>query len=155
ANDSNGSQSNQDNYNMGYIAYHLKDYKKAVKELEKVSEPDAYFQASMIILGDAFLKEGNKEGARNAFFRASKLDFDAESKELGLLNFPKLSFWLEFHQVALEATHEFLSTYKSSSRVDEAKTLLAEVLFSTKNDGEAVDILETIPKRNQEANTAY
>lgn len=155
ANDSKGSQSNQDNYNMGYIAYHLKDYKKAIKELEKVSEPDAYFQAGMIILGDAFLKEGNKEGARNAFFRASKLDFDAESKELGLLNYAKLSYELEFHQVALEATQEFLSTYKSSSRVDEAKTLLAEVLLSTKNYREAVDILETIPKRNQEANTAY
>src|SRR5690606_30822186 len=67
----NAAQSNQDNYNIGYIAYQLKDYDKSIKELEKMSEPDAYFQAGMIILGDAFLKTGNKQGARNAFFRAS------------------------------------------------------------------------------------
>lgn len=154
-NNQGGTQSNQDNYNMGYIAYHLNDYDKAIKELEKASEPDAYFQASMIMLGDAFLKTDNKEGARNAFFRASKLDFDPEAKELGLLNYAKLSYELEFHQVALESTQEFLSTYKSSLRVDEAKTLLAEVLLSTRNYREAVDILETIPNRTREANTAY
>jgi len=148
-------QSNQDNYNIGYIAYHLGDYEKASNELEKMGEPDAYYQAGMIILGDAFLKTGNKEGARNAFFKASKLDFDPKSKELGLLNYAKLSYELEFHKVALDATQEFLNTYKSSPYLDEAKTLLAEVLLTTKNYFEAVNILETIPNRSPEANAAY
>lgn len=151
----NGDQSNQDNYNIGYIAYQLKDYDKSIRELEKMTEPDAYFQAGMILLGDAFLKVGNKESARNAFFRASKLDFNADAKELGLLNYAKLSYELEFHQVALEATQEFLTTYQQSEHLDEAKTLLAEVLLSTKNYKDAVDILETIPQRTREANTAY
>ena len=155
AGDPNALQSNQDDYNMGYIAYELKDYQKAIKELEKMAEPDAYFQAGMLILGDAFLKVDNKQSARNAFFRASKLDFNVNSKELGLLNYAKLSYELEFHQVALEATQEFLTTYKNSANIDEAKTLLAEVLLSTKNYKDAVDILETITKRNREANAAY
>lgn len=155
ANDANADQSNQDNYNIGYIYYQLKNYEKTTVELEKMSEPDAYFQAGMIMLGDAFLKVGNKQSARNAFFRASKLDFNPDSKELGLLNYAKLSYELEFHQVALEATQEFLETYKRSSYLDEAKTLLAEVLLSTKNYKDAVDILETIPKRTREANAAY
>jgi len=155
AKDQGKTQNNQDDYQIGYIAYKNGDYEKAVKELEKLTDPDAYFQSGMIILGDSFIQLGNKESARNAFFRASKLDFDPSMKEQGLLNYAKLSYELEFHQVALAATQEFLKTYPRSKNLDEAKTLLAEVLLSTKNYREAVDILESIPKRTQSANAAY
>ncbi|MFD2967672.1 tetratricopeptide repeat protein [Sphingobacterium bambusae] len=155
AQDQGKTQNNQDSYQIGYIAYKLGDYEKAIKELEKLSEPDAYYQSAMITLGDSFLKTGNKQSARNAFFRASKLDFDAQLKEEGLFNYAKLSYELEFHQVALEATQEYLETYPRSTRLEEAKTLLAEVLLSTKNYRAAVDILEGIGKRGREANAAY
>src|SRR5690606_20937240 len=72
-----------------------------------------------------------------------------------LFNYAKLSYELEFHQVALAATQEYLKTYPKSRRQEEAKTLLAEVLLSTKNYRDAVDILESIPKRGKEANAAY
>ena len=155
AQDQGKTQNNQDSYQIGYIAYKLKDYTKAIEELEKLDEPDAYYQSAMITLGDAFLKTGNKQSARNAFFRASKLEFDPELKQEGLFNYAKLSYELEFHQVALESTQEYLSTYPASRRLEEAKTLLAEVLLSTKNYRAAVDILETIPNRGKEANAAY
>ncbi|PRD47983.1 tetratricopeptide repeat protein [Sphingobacterium haloxyli] len=155
AQDQGKTQNNQDSYQIGYIAYRLKDYDKAISELEKLSEPDAYYQSAMITLGDSFLKTGNKQSARNAFFRASKLDFDPELKEEGLFNYAKLSYELEFHQVALDATQEYLDTYPSSARLEEAKTLLAEVLLSTKNYRAAVDILEGIGKRGRDANAAY
>lgn len=71
--DQGQTQSNQDTYNIGYIAYKEGDIKKAIAELEKLDEPEAYYQAGMITLGDAFLKAGNKESARNAFFKASNL----------------------------------------------------------------------------------
>ncbi len=155
AQDQGKTQNNQDSYQIGYIAYKLKDYPKAIQELEKLTEPDAYYQSAMITLGDAFLKEGNKQSARNAFFRASKLDFDPQLKEEGLFNYAKLSYELEFHQVALESVQEYLTTYPNSTRQEEAKTLLAEVLLSTKNYRAAVDILEGIKKRGPEANAAY
>ncbi|HAK28757.1 MAG TPA: hypothetical protein DCO90_05860, partial [Sphingobacterium sp.] len=155
AQDQGKTQNNQDSYQIGYIAYKLKDYDKAITELEKMTEPDAYYQSAMITLGDAFLKKGNKQSARNAFFRASKLDFDPAMQEEGLFNYAKLSYELEFHQVALASTQEYLKTYPKSKRLEEAKTLLAEVLLSTKNYREAVDILESIPKRGKEANAAY
>ncbi|MGE8380267.1 MAG: tetratricopeptide repeat protein, partial [Sphingobacterium sp.] len=155
AQDQGKTQNNQDSYQIGYIAYKLKDYDKAITELEKMTEPDAYYQSAMITLGDSFLKKGNKQSARNAFFRASKLDFDPAMKEEGLFNYAKLSYELEFHQVALASTQEYLKTYPKSKRQEEAKTLLAEVLLSTKNYREAVDILESIPKRGKEANAAY
>ena len=154
AQDQGKTQNNQDSYQIGYIAYKLKDYEKAITELEKMTEPDAYYQSAMITLGDAFLKTNNKASARNAFFRASKLDFDPQLKEEGLFNYAKLSYELDFHQVALDAVQEYIATYPGS-RKEEANTLLAEVLLSTKNYRAAVDVLESIHLTTRESKAAY
>lgn len=155
AQDQGKTQNNQDSYQIGYIAYKLGDYPKAITELEKMTDPDEYYQSAMITLGDAFIKTGNKQSARNAFFKASKLDFDPQLKEEGLFNYAKLSYELEFHQVALDAIQEYLDTYKNNKRNEEAKTLLAEVLLSTKNYRNAVDVLESFPLTSKEAKAAY
>ncbi|MGN0002050.1 MAG: tetratricopeptide repeat protein [Sphingobacterium composti] len=155
AQDQGKTQNNQDSYQIGYIAYKLGDYEKAITELEKMTDPDEYYQSAMITLGDAFIKTGNKQSARNAFFKASKLDFDPQLKEEGLFNYAKLSYELEFHQVALDAVQEYLDTYKSNKRNEEAKTLLAEVLLSTKNYRNAVDVLESFPLTSKESKAAY
>lgn len=155
AQDQGKTQNNQDSYQIGYIAYKLGDYQKTITELEKLDEPDAYYQSAMITLGDAFIKTGNKQSARNAFFRASKLDFDPQLKEEGLFNYAKLSYELEFHPVALTAVQEYLETYPNNKRKEEANTLLAEVLLSTKNYRNAVDVLESISRTSNEAKSAY
>ncbi|SEM63722.1 Tetratricopeptide repeat-containing protein [bacterium A37T11] len=155
AGDQGKTQNNQDSYQIGYTAYKLKNYEKGIHELEKLDTADAYYQSGMVALGDAFLKTGNKQSARNAFFSASKLDYDPALKEEGLFNYAKLSYELEFHQVALTAIQEYIKTYPRSTRMEEAKTLLAEVLLSTKNYRAAVDILESLKKRSPEANAAY
>lgn len=154
AQDQGKTQNNQDSYQIGYIAYKLGDYEKTIAELEKMTDPDEYYQSAMITLGDAFLKTNNKQSARNAFFRASKLDFDPELQEEGLFNYAKLSYELDFHQVALDAVQEYRAKYPNS-RKEEATTLLAEVLLSTKNYRAAVDVLEFIDRTTKESRTAY
>jgi len=153
--DQGKTQNNQDSYQIGYIAYKNGDYETAIAELQKLEEPDAYYQSAMIALGDAFLKTGDKQSARNAFFKASKLDFDASLKEEGLFNYAKLSSELEFHQVALEAVKEYLDTYPNNKRMEEAQTLYAETLLGTSNYRAAVDILEKLKNRGPEADAAY
>jgi len=153
--DKGKTQNNQDSYQIGYIAYKNGDYETAIAELQKLEEPDAYYQSAMIALGDAFLKTGDKQSARNAFFRASKLDFDPALKEEGLFNYAKLSYELEFHQVALEAAKEYLDTYPNNRRMEEAQTLYAETLLGTNNYRAAVDILEKMKNRGREADVAY
>jgi len=154
-NDQGKTQNNQDNYQIGYTWYKLKDYKNAIVELEKLETTDQYFQSGMIALGESFLKTDNKQGARSAFFKASRLDFDKKLQEEGLFNYAKLSYELDFHQVALDATQQFIKTYSYSDKLDEAKILLGEILLSTKNYKDAIDILESIPNRNREANAVY
>jgi len=153
--DQGKTQNNQDSYQIGYIAYKNGDYETAIAELQKLEEPDAYYQSAMIALGDAFLKTGDKQSARNAFFKASKLDFDPAMKEEGLFNYAKLSSELEFHQVALEAAKEYLDTYPNNKRMEEAQTLYAETLLGTSNYRAAVDILEKLKDRGPEADAAY
>lgn len=153
--DQGKTQNNQDNYQIGYTLFKLKDYKKAITEFEKLEVADEYFQNGMIALGEAFLKTGNKQSARNAFFRASKLSFDKQLQEEGLFNYAKLSYELEFHQVALDATQQFIKSYPRSQKIDDAKILLGEILLSTKNYKDAIDILESIPDKNREAQAVY
>ena len=154
-NDQGKTQNNQDNYQIGYTWYKLKDFKNAITELEKLETTDQYFQSGMIALGESFLKTGNKQGARSAFFKASRLTFDKKLQEEGLFNYAKLSYELDFHQVALDATQQFIKTYSYSEKLDEAKILLGEILLTTKNYKDAIDILESIPNRNKEANAVY
>lgn len=149
------TQNNQDNYQMGYSYMQLNDPGRAITELEKMGNPDVHYQSGMIVLGKAFIKTNDKQAARNAFFRASRLDFDPQLKEEGLLNYAKLSYDLDFFTVALDAVQSFMKTYPKSSRMNEAKTLLGEVLLSTKNYKEAVNILETVPHKDNETKEVY
>lgn len=153
--DQGKTQNNQDNYQLGFIYMQRNEPLKAIKELEKMQSPDIHYQTGMNVLGEAFIKTDNKQSARNAFFRASRLDFSPEQKEIGLYNYAKLSYDLDFYSVALESVQLFLKTYPQSTRINEAKTLLGEVLLSTKNYKEAVNILETISKKNEETMAVY
>ena len=142
-------------YQYGYSLLQNKKYKEAVAVLEKLNTDDAYLQNGMHTLGKAFIQLGNKEKAQSAFFRASRLDFDKVIQEEAWLNYAKLSYELEFHQQALEATQGFLKAFPKSRKLNEAKTLLGEVLLTTKNYQAALDILEPITDKTLEAKEAY
>src|SRR5690606_13165694 len=45
AQDQGATQNNQDSYQIGYIAYQSQDYEKAIEELGKLDEYDAYYQS--------------------------------------------------------------------------------------------------------------
>lgn len=156
ARDQRRTQTSKDSYEMGYAYYRLKNYQKAQTELEKlVDKSDAYAQSGSYTLGDVFLKANNKQAARNAFQVASKLDFDKQIKEDALFQYAKLSNELQFHTQALDAIQQFRKLYPNSKKSDDAKTLLGEVLLNTRNYQAAVDILESIPNKNQNAREAY
>jgi TolA-binding protein len=155
AKNTGGVQNNLFVYQYGYTLYQLKKYKESVTVLEKLSKDDVYLQNGMYTLGKVFIELKNKEKARSAFFRASRLEFDKVVQEESWLNYAKLSYELEFNQQALESTQTFLKQFPKSKRINEAKTLLGEILLSSKNYQAAIDILEPIPNKTQEAKEAY
>jgi len=142
-------------YQYGYTLFELKKFPQAVTVLEKLNTDDVYLQSGMFTLGRTFIELKNKEKARSAFFRASRLDFNKTIQEDAWINYAKLSYELDFNQQALEATQNFLKDFPSSRKLNEAKTLLGEILLTSKNYQAAIDILEPIPNKTQEAREAF
>jgi len=150
------TENTQDSYQMGYGNYKMGNYPKAATELVKlVDQNDVYSQNGNYTLGNVFLKIGNKQSARNAFFVASKMTFDPVLQQDALYEYAKLSYELDFNTQALDATRLYLKNYPQSPRNDEMKTLLGEELLNSHNYKEAVEILEPIPNKSASAKTAY
>ncbi len=156
AGDQNKTQNNQDSYQMGYAYFKTGNNPRAIRELEKlIDKTDSYSQSGNYTLGNVFLKVNNKQSARNAFQVASKLDFDRALQEDALYQYAKLSYELQFNNQALDAIRLYLKNYPRSAKTNDAKVLLGEILLSTSNYKEAVDILESVTNKNEAAKEAY
>ncbi|WP_256007606.1 MULTISPECIES: tetratricopeptide repeat protein [Pedobacter] len=155
AKDKSNNRNNLFTYQFGYSLFTQKKYKEAIAVLERLDTDDVYLQNGMYTLGRAFIELQDKPKARSAFFRASRLDFDKVIQEEAWLNYTRLSYELDFNQQALESIQSFLTQFPSSRKLSEAKTLLGEILLTSKNYQAAVDILESIPNKSQEAEAAY
>ncbi len=142
-------------YQYGYSLFQLGQYKESVPVLEQLNTDDVYLQSGMHTLGRSFLKLNNKEKARSAFFRASRLEFDRVTQEDAWINYARLSYELDFNQQALESTQSFLKQFPTSRKLNDAKTLLGEILLTSKNYQAAIDILEPITNKSPEAEEAY
>ncbi|WP_199141172.1 tetratricopeptide repeat protein [Pedobacter sp. ASV12] len=155
AKDKNQTKNNLFIYQYGYALFQNGKYKESVGVLEKLNTDDVYLQNGMYTLGQSSLKLNNKEKARSAFFRASRLDLDKVIQEEAWYNYAKLSYELDFNSQALEATQNFLKQFPNSRKINEAKTLLGEILLTSKNYQAAIDILEPIQNKTPEAKAAY
>lgn len=153
--DKNQVKNNLFIYQYGYSLFKNAKYKEAAATLEKLNTDDVYLQNGMYTLGKAALELKNKEKARGAFFRASRLELDKVIQEEAWLNYAKLSYELEFNKEALDYTQNFLTQFPNSRKISEAKTLLGEILLTSKNYQRAIDILEPIQNKTPEAREAY
>jgi len=153
--DQSNAQNNLYTYQYGYALFQLKKYSQSVSILEKLNTDDVYLQSGMYTLGRSFIELKNKEKARSAFFRASRLDFDKVIQEESWINYARLSYELDFNQQALEYTQNFLKQFPTSRKINEAKTLLGEILLTSKNYQAAIDILEPIQNKSPEAKEAF
>jgi len=150
----NGTQN--DYYQLGFALYQARDYGGAVPHLSKnASRKDTIGQNASFLLGDIYLKTGQKEKALSSFYAASKMDYDVEIKEQAAFNHAKLGFELNIHPQSLNWLRDFVQTYPQSKFSDEARTLLGDLLLSTKNFKEAVLVIEGVKERNLAINKSY
>lgn len=155
AKDKAGKKNNLYIYQYGYSLFVQKKYTEAVTILEKLDTDDIYLQNGMYTLGRTFIELKNKEKARSAFFRASRVDFDKVIQEESWLNYTRLSYELDFNAQALESIQSFIKQFPQSRKINEAKTLLGEILLTSKNYQVAVDILEPLQNKSAAAKEAY
>jgi TolA-binding protein len=149
------SKTNQDIYRLGYTYFQNNQFEKAIEQLVEVaSGKDTTAQYANMHLAACYLKTDQKQKARNTFDIAYRIGFNKELTELALYNFAKLSYELGNQQDALRDLVKYVNNYPEAASIDEAKTLLSNLLLNTRNYKEAIQIIESIKNPSKDNQTA-
>jgi TolA-binding protein len=137
--------SRQDLFELSYCYYQAQIYKKAIDGFKQLGgKDDSLAQNAMYLLGDAYLKTGQKSNARNAFlFCASNSSYPVQ-KEISTFHYAKLSYELGYPDVAMSEFRSFLQLYPNSAYAAEARELLLNVLANTSNYKDALALMDSV-----------
>src|SRR5438445_11922976 len=101
-----------DLYELSYCYNQTKNWDKAIAGFKQLGgKEDSLAQNAMYMLGDAYLKTGQKASARNAFLFCSSNSSNPQQKEISKYNYAKLSYELGYQDVALTELQSFLQQY--------------------------------------------
>ena len=137
--------SRQDLFELSYCYYQTQNYKRAIDGFKQLGgKDDSLAQNAMYLLGDSYLKTGQKSNARNAFlFCASNSSYPVQ-KEISSFHYAKLSYELGYPDVALSEFRSFLQQYPNSTYAPEARELLLQVLANTSNYKDALALMDSV-----------
>jgi TolA-binding protein len=146
----------EDLYELSYCYYQAKNLSKAIDGFKQLSgKEDSLSQHAMYLLGDAYLKTGQKANARNAFLFCAANSSNAEQQEVSKYQYAKLSYELGYQDEALNSLGSFIKDYPASPYNSEAKELMIDVLANTNNYKDAQALLESIDKPTETAKRVY
>ncbi len=137
--------SREDLFELSYCYYQAQNYKKCIDGFKQLGgKDDSLAQDAMYLLGDAYLKTGQKANARNAFlFCASNSSYPVQ-KEISEFQYAKLSYELGYPDIALTEFRSFLQQYPNSTYAPEARELLLSVLANTSNYKDALALMDSV-----------
>jgi hypothetical protein len=146
----------EDIYELAFCYYHAKNWNKAIEGFKQIGgKEDSLAQNAMYLLGDAYLKTGQKANARNAFLLCASNSSNARQQEVSQFNYAKLSYELGYQDVALTELQKFLQTYPNSEYTNEGKELLVGMLANTNNYKDALQLLESVQSPSPNARRLY
>jgi TolA-binding protein len=129
-------------YELAYAYYRVEKWPEAIEKFQPLSNTqDSLGQTSMYLLGDCYLKTGDKKGARNAFGICADMDFNASQKEAASFLYAKLSYELGSEIIATRKFYDFIKTYPNSTFTPEAQKMLGGLLAKSSNYSEAFAIM--------------
>ncbi len=146
----------EDLYELSYCYYQANQLTKAIDGFKQLSgKDDSLSQHSMYLLGDAYLKTGQKANARNAFLFCASNSSNPTQKEISKFQYAKLSYELGYQDEALNSLRTFLNEYPRSTYDTEAKDLLVAVLTNTNNYRDALFLLDGMNSPTPNAKRLY
>lgn len=146
----------EDLYELSYCYYQGKQLNKAIEGFKQLSgKDDSLSQHAMYLLGDSYLKTGQKANARNAYLFCSSNSSNTEQKEISKYQYAKLSYELGYQDEALNSLGAFIADYPASVYNKEAKELMVDVLANTNNYKDAQALLESLDKPSENAKRVY
>lgn len=128
-------------YEWSYANYKQGNVSKAIDGFRQLSnEKDSMGQNSMYLLGDLYLKTGDKANARNAFQYSAFNSSNPTQQKVSRFNYAKLSYELGYQDIALAEMRKYIQDYPSSEYDEEAREILLNILSRTNNFREAMNI---------------
>lgn len=141
--------SRNDYYRLAYAYKINKQYDKAIDNFLKVQEEkDTLSQYTFYQLAESYLEMDKKPNAKTAFTKCIGLGFIAKLNEESLFNMAKLNYEVGSNSSALSSLTSFIETYPKSNYISEAKSLVSNLLLTSKNYKEAIRILESISDKD-------
>jgi tetratricopeptide (TPR) repeat protein len=139
--------SKEDLYELSYSYYENNQIDKAIDGLKQLSnEKDSMGQNAMYLLGDCYLRKGDKANARNAFQFCASNSSHAQQREIARFQYAKLSYELGFQDAAINELQQFIADYPSSAYAAEAKEIAIALLANTNNYKDALAIYQSFAK---------
>ncbi|MEO7313126.1 MAG: tetratricopeptide repeat protein [Chitinophagaceae bacterium] len=146
----------EDLYELSFCYYQANQLTKAIEGFKQLSSgQDTLSQNAMYLLGDAFLKTGQKKEARNAFLFCSTNSSNQKQKEISTFLLGKLSYELGYDNEALIALKKYNDLYFRGEFADECRELLVNVLANTNNYRDALTLYETLPNKSENNKRVY
>ncbi|UTW67028.1 tetratricopeptide repeat protein [bacterium SCSIO 12643] len=148
----------EDYFQLAYAMMQNEEYEDAIKYFSRISaKEDELAQKSIYNMAECYLKADNKPYARNAFFKASKLDYNPAIAEESLLNYAKLSYEIAYdpYTDAIDAFIQYLEKYPNALKKDEAFEYLVNIYLSTNNYRAALASLETTKELDPRLKKVY
>ncbi len=143
-------------YELSYAYFQTRQFRKAVEGFKQLGgKEDSLSQHAMYLLGDSYLKVGEKSNSRNAFLFCASNSSNSTQKEISKFNYAKLSYELGYEEEALKSLNDFLNKYTNSIYTNEAKDLLVAVLANNNNYKESLSLLESMDEVSGNSKIIY
>lgn len=138
-------------YQFGELLYNRGSYDRSISALtEAATGNDALTQASNMLLGQAYLKEGNKQKALMYFDAAARSEANPNISEQALYNYVLLSNEnVDVFGQSITAFKTFLAKYPNSKYKAEINKNLANILLQTKDYDLALKTIEGLSYNDQ------
>ncbi len=146
----------QDLYEIAYCNYRTEQWGAATDKFKLLSSTsDSLGQTAMYLLGDCYLKKGDKTSARNAFGICADMSFNPGQQEASMILFARLSYENGFNDDALRQLNSLLAAFPTTQYKDEANTLISDLLVKTNKYAEALKHLNDVSKKDHTYRLIY
>jgi len=135
----------QDLYQLSFCYFQDQQWEKSIEGFKQLANvEDSLGQNSMYLLGTAYLKVNDKNGAKNAFMLCASKSINLAQKEISLFNYGKLLVELKEYSLAVTVLDKFIENYPQSIYFSESKSLWITALAFTNNFKQALEAYQLI-----------
>ncbi len=151
--DNNAIMREEDFYQLGFTQHRNGKFKEAAQNLENLNRANNKLgQHGMYLLGDAYLRLGDRPRAKSAFATSSRMNFDPSVSEEARWNQAKLAYELKQTQEAVDVLQ---SIPQGSRYFNESQSLLGDVLLKTRDYDEALKVIGNSTNRTPQLRESF